>query len=176
MKTIIGLAIVIVLAAAVIIPISNARTQAELEAQRTQTALEQAQTELEALKSAQTTETLAVEPTETTQEVSQTEEVAATEVKAVETESTPEPTAKPEVKPTSSPQVEQTAKPAAVYPKYFYENGQKYAYYDEFHEKEGMKTLIADEDEPNVTSGETYDWENDPLKDVPGPFTGNGSN
>jgi hypothetical protein len=77
----------------------------------------------------------------------------------------------------SSAQVKAMPKPAEnVYPKYFYENGRKYAYYDEFHENEGMKTLIADESEPNVTSGEVYDWLSDPLKDVPGPFTGNGGN
>jgi type II secretory pathway pseudopilin PulG len=169
MKTIIGLAIGIVLAAAVIIPASNARTQAELEAQRIQRALEQAQTELEALKAAQTAEPLATEPTENPPKISQTEESAATEVKATETESAPEPTAKPET--TSSPQVK-----TGEYPKEFYIDGQKYAYLTAYAEETGQKTLIADEDEPNVTAGEVYDWENDPLKNIPGPFNGNGGN
>ena len=90
-------------------------------------------------------------------------------MKTVKTESTPEPTAKPEA--TSSPQVK-----TDEYPKEFYIDGQKYAYLTAYAEESGQKTLIADEDEPNVTAGEVYDWENDPLKDVPGPFNGNGGN
>lgn len=190
MKTIIGLAIGIVLAAAVIIPLTNARTEAELEAQRTQIALEQAQTELETLKTAtQTAKSQASTPIETakpreikeglnietsakaaeTPETTKVEEGSDIEVTAeIESESAKTP--------PSSPQVKETPVPQAAYPKYFYENGQKYAYYSEFHEKEGMKTLITDESEPNATSGEVYDWLSDPLKDVKGPFDGNGGN
>jgi cytoskeletal protein RodZ len=187
MKTLIGLAIGIILTAAVLIPISNARTQAELETQRTQTELAAAQAEIEALKTAQIPEKteLTAEPptatepaeiltTETSQEISQTEpltvvkaeEVTATEQKAVEVkaESTPTPTAKPEVKPTSPPQVKNE------YPKEFYIDGQKYAYLTAYAEETGQKTFIADEDEPASTQLDYYDPSQDPLSQVKGPF------
>ncbi|MDR2360907.1 MAG: hypothetical protein LBD85_06490 [Oscillospiraceae bacterium] len=178
MKTIIGLAIGIVLAAAVIIPLANRGTEAKLEAQKNQIALEQTQAELEAMKMAAQTQI----PSETTkpQEIKEVSAETPETTELGETfapEETAEIKAEPTPQPISSPQVKETPKQSvSAYPKYFYENGQKYAYYDEFHEREGMKTLIADESEPNATSGETYDWLTDPLKDVPGPFNGNGGN
>jgi uncharacterized protein YmfQ (DUF2313 family) len=176
MKTIIGLAIGIVLTAAVLIPMSNARTHAELEVQRTQIALETAQAEIEALKTAQmpassteTTETheiteVSVAPQETAETV-ETTEIAGT---TIEETATPEPEkveVKAEPTPTPPPQVQ-----TAVYPKEFYIDGQKYAYLTAYAEEMGYKILLADESEPNVISGDAYDWLSDPLKDVKGKF------
>jgi hypothetical protein len=94
---------------------------------------------------------------------STTPELAAT------SKPTPEPveteTAKVEI--SSSPQVKQAE---SAYPKYFYENGQKYAYLDEFHEQQGMKMFVADEGEPNVDAGKVYDWVNDEAGKIKGPF------
>jgi outer membrane biosynthesis protein TonB len=181
MKTLIGLVIGIIVTAAIIVPIAHLRTEAKLEAQRTQIELEAAQAEIEALKAAQMAEKptenketavvpVSTEPPEATDppepakiveitsEETETEETAAIDVKA---ETTHEPTASPQVKPTPKPE---------EYPKYFYEDGQKYAYIDEFHENEGMKTLIADDDEPNATQDGYYDPKSDPLSKIPGPF------
>jgi outer membrane biosynthesis protein TonB len=100
---------------------------------------------------------------------------------------TPKPTATPEVKATPEPKVQATSTPspqvikpqtANVYPKEWIENGQKYAYLTAYAEEHGIKTEIHDysEGETNAVQEDYYDWESDPLKDVPGPFTGNGSN
>jgi hypothetical protein len=175
MKTIIGLAIGIVLAAAVIIPLSNAGTEAKLEAQRLQIKLEQAQEELKSLKDEQKAAVTA-EVTPKPQEVkTEPEEVnrAAAEVEAP-TEIKTEPANEPAPEPTASPQVKQAAN---TYPKEFYENGKKYAYLTEYAESVGQKTEIIDyaEGESNAVAGEFYDWENDPLRNNPGPFNGNGA-
>lgn len=165
MKTIIGLAIGIILAAAVIIPLGNARTQAELEAQRTQIALEAAQEEIEALKMATSTET-----SEKAEEVQEVSTFPLTTETTVEATNYPEPekveiqaetTSKPEVKQASSPQV------ASEQPKTWWENGKEYTMIN------GHKAEISSEGNNQLGY---YDWENDPLKDVPGPFTGNGGN
>ena len=74
-----------------------------------------------------------------------------------EPEPTPNPTPAPTVQPTPIP------KPKAPEPEYFYEDGNKYAIIN------GHKTYIAGDDEP-ATQSETYDWENDPMKDIPGGF------
>jgi len=98
----------------------------------------------------------------------------------------PEPTPEPTLAPSPEPQKKE--RPAQVevtsvtekvssasvkvseYPKFFYENGQKYAYNTAYAEEMGQKTLIADESEPNVVQTETYDWGNDPAGKVPGNF------
>jgi type II secretory pathway pseudopilin PulG len=178
MKTIIGLAIGIILAAAIIIPLGNARTQAELETQRTQTALETAQAEIETLKAAQPSETEPLAEIEEPQEIDtlSAEITMVEEEIEVEVAPFPEPE-KVEVKAETTPK--QTYSPQvqpSEYPKEFYIDGQKYAYLTAYAEEMDYKTIIADESEPNVTAGEVYDWESDPLKDIPGPFTGNGGN
>jgi outer membrane biosynthesis protein TonB len=181
MKTIIGLAIGIVLTAAVIIPVSNAGTEARLEARKAQIELEQTQAELEALKAEQTA-AITAEPQEVKGVPAEKPEKQAEPVAiplAVET--TPEPAKAAEVKATPEPKAEtapkaEQAKTASVYPKFFFENGQKYAYLTAYAEEAGIKTFIADEDEPNATQLEFYDWENDPKGKIPGPFNGNGSN
>jgi hypothetical protein len=55
-KTLTGLVLGIIIATVVIIPITNWRTDAKLDAQRTQFALEAAQAEIETLKAAQSAE------------------------------------------------------------------------------------------------------------------------
>jgi type II secretory pathway pseudopilin PulG len=195
-KTLTGLVLGIIIAAVVIIPITNWRTDAKLEAQRNQIALEAAQAEIETLKAVQPAEhlseqaetpaetpeittpveTLADKPQETLepQEVSQPadeeeptataiDEVKPADVNAVEVKATPKPTAPPQA----------TAKPAeSEYPKEFYIDGQKYAYLTEYAEEAGIKTEIYEyaEGESNVIAGDLYDWENDPLGKVKGPF------
>jgi type II secretory pathway pseudopilin PulG len=181
MKTIIGLAIGIILTAAVIIPLGNARTQKELETQKVQIALELAQAEIEALKTAQQTtqrEEIPAEP----QEIGKTVEIA--EVKEIKVEGTTaaekktaeistETATAPKVTvatPKQTPSSQVTTKPAvSEYPKFFYENGKKYAYNTAYAEEMGYKTYIAPDDEPNVQE-EYYNWENDPLGKVKGPF------
>ncbi|GHV09988.1 hypothetical protein FACS1894217_15090 [Clostridia bacterium] len=115
---------------------------------------------------------LAVTVTETPKETAGIATDATTE-SAQELEVTPEPTAavepvkaavtdaKPETKPSSSPQV------TATQPETWWEDGKQYTMIN------GHKALISDEGNNQQSS---YDWENDPLKDVPGPFTGNGGN
>jgi hypothetical protein len=173
MKTIIGLAIGIVLAAAVIIPLANARTEAELEVQRTQIKLEQAQEGLETLKAAQTAASTA-EVTPKPQEVkTEPEEVNRAAAGAEEpTEIKAEPANEPTPEPTASPQVKQAAN---TYPKEFYENGKKYAYLTEYAESVGQKTEIIDyaDGESNAVQEDFLDWENEPH--IPGPFNGNGA-
>ena len=78
-----------------------------------------------------------------------------------EAEETPEP--EPTPAPTPKVQPSPSPKPQTSEPEYFYEDGNKYAIIN------GHKTYIAGDDEP-AASSETYDWENDPLKDVPGGF------
>jgi type II secretory pathway pseudopilin PulG len=173
MKTIIGLAIGIVLAAAVVIPLANARTEAELEAQRTQIKLEQAQEELKSLKDEQKAAVTA-EVTPKPQGVKTEPEVvtpAVTEVEAP-TEIKTEPANEPVSEPTASPQVKQSAN---TYPKEFFENGKKYAYLTEYAESVGQKTEIVDyaEGESNAVQEDFLDWENEPH--IPGPFNGNGA-
>jgi hypothetical protein len=172
-KIIIGAAIGIVLASAVIVPISNARTQAELEAQRNQIALEQAQTEIEALKAAGAAEKQEETPVETAkpQEAAKVEGTAQGS-EALVAETAPEPIAIP-----SSPAQPTQTETATEYPKEWVENGQKYAYLTAYAEEMGMKTLIYDyaEGESNAVQEDYYDWENDPNGKIPGPFNGNGA-
>jgi hypothetical protein len=85
-------------------------------------------------------------------------DVNAVEVKA---ESTPKPTAPPQA----------TTKPIeSEYPKEFYIDGQKYAYLTEYAEEADIKTFIAPDDEPNATQTDYYNWTDDPLGKVKGPF------
>jgi MarR-like DNA-binding transcriptional regulator SgrR of sgrS sRNA len=125
------------------------------------------------------------QPTATTEV--QAEQTVTTLAKTLETAETLEPTSTPEVKATPEPTAQaisapspQVTKPqtASVYPKEWIENGQKYAYLTAYAEEHGIKTEIHDysEGETNAVQEDYYDWESDPLKDVPGPFTGNGSN
>jgi hypothetical protein len=111
----------------------------------------------------------------------QAEQTVTVLAKTLEPIEIPEPTATPEptAQETSAPSP-QVTKPqtASVYPKEWIENGQKYAYLTAYAEEHGIKTEIHDysEGETNAIQEDYYDWESDPLKDVPGPFTGNGSN
>ncbi|GHV15507.1 hypothetical protein FACS1894219_12410 [Clostridia bacterium] len=174
MKTLIGIALVIILAVAIIVPVTRSNTAAKLEAQRVQIELEAAQSEIEALKAAEKTENSAeTAETETPQETSQTEpltavkaeEVKAAEPEAVEVKAEPKPTPKPEVKQTPPPQVK-----TDTYPKEFYIDGQKYAYLTAYAEEADIKTFIADEDESASTQESYYDPSQDPLSKVKGPF------
>jgi hypothetical protein len=65
-----------------------------------------------------------------------------------------------EVKQASTPQVTQTEQPET-----WWEDGKQYTMIN------GNKAEIRDGGNNQLSY---YDWENDPLKDVPGPFTGNG--
>jgi hypothetical protein len=181
LKSLIGTALGIILALAAIIPANNARTEAEPEIGRVQTELTQVQEEPETLKAAAIAKEAAPEIAEAAETAKVTEVAAAyeavapaagtkyepaQETAAEETRATPEPT------PTVSPQTQE----AQSYPKYFFIDGQKYAYLTAYAEEMGYKTFIAPEDEPNATQLDSYDWENDPNGKIPGPFTGNGSN
>jgi hypothetical protein len=152
MKTIIGAAIGIILAAAVIIPLTNAGTGTEPEAQRTPTEIQAAQAEIE-LKTAGPEEAAAV----------------VEEIKAEETGS-PEPE-KVEVKAETAtePKAGQTSPPPVTpgQPETWWEDGKEYTMIN------GRKAEISPEGNRQLSY---YDWENDPLKDVPGPFDGNGGN
>jgi hypothetical protein len=91
--------------------------------------------------------------------------VASTEIKAVKTEptTTPEPAKvgiKAEPKQPTSPQV------TPAQSKTWWENGKQYTMIN------GHKAEISPEGNNQLSY---YDWENDPLKDVPGPFNGNGN-
>ena len=120
------------------------------------------------------TETPVVEETTTTPEPTEVEEAKKTaETQATPTvEPTAEPTATQKPEQTSSPQVKQTPEPAE-YPKYFYIDGQKYAYLTAYAEEMGRKTFIADESEPNAIQEGSYNWTDDPNGKIPGPFNGN---
>lgn len=116
-----------------------------------------------AVKEALESTALEVEPLNTpaTPEPAEVEESPEPEVIVQEAAATPEPTTTAEPKktqPASSPQVKKT-EPAE--PEYFYEDGKKYAIIN------GFKSLISDEPDGQI---ETYDWENDPLSEVKGPF------
>ena len=109
-----------------------------------------------------------IEPTEVKQTLETAEpeesEQAEVTVKEPEPTKTPEPVKEePKVQPTSSPQVTATPTPQVkkAEPEYFYEDGKKYTYIN------GFKCLITDE--PDVQL-DYYDWENDPNKDIKGPF------
>jgi len=91
--------------------------------------------------------------------------VAPTEIKAVKAEptTTPEPAKvgiKAEPKQPTSPQV------TPAQSKTWWENGKQYTMIN------GHKAEISPEGNNQLSY---YDWENDPLKDVPGPFNGNGN-
>jgi hypothetical protein len=176
LKSLIGTALGIILALAVIIPANNARTEAEPEIQRVQLELTQVQAASEALKKAAI---VAETPLESTERIAEVEAESEADALAVGTKHEPaqetateETRATPEPKPSISPQTQE----AQSYPKYFFINGQKYAYLTAYAEEMGYKTFIAPEDEPNATQLDRYDWENDPNGRIPGPFTGNGNN
>ncbi|MDR1668989.1 MAG: hypothetical protein LBR76_03440 [Oscillospiraceae bacterium] len=77
---------------------------------------------------------------------------------------TPEPS--PDPKPTPPATVQPSPKPAATPAQeiFYDEDGRRYTYLN------GFKMYLADEDDPNVIQKDYYDWENDPDKDIPGPF------
>jgi hypothetical protein len=120
-KVFIGFAIGVILTIAVLIPIHTVLTDARLEVQRTQSALEAAQAEIESMK---------------------------TETQSAGTE-TPKPTTESE------------------YPKYFYEDGQLYAYYTADFEARGLKTRINDG--PSAVQ-KGYTDTSGPEYQIPGPF------
>jgi hypothetical protein len=164
MKTLIGLVLGIIIAAAVIVPIFHSQTATEIEAQRAKSELEPVQAETDTLKAEQTAEQPEIiQPGE----ANGTDETAVAETAGLKTETE----VKPDPQTTASPQA--TAKPAEPqYPKYFYENGKKYAYNTAYAEEMGYKTEIYEyaEDESSAVQEDDYDWENDPLGKVKGPF------
>jgi cytoskeletal protein RodZ len=181
MKTLLSLtlafALGIIVTVTVIIP--------KLSGQDENPAQTEIQTVINEAVSATATDALAkretAEPTEIPQEANQTAATtktlgtAAEMEAAVEVKEEPKPTEKPE--PAAKPETKQVSAPpvqADQYPKEFYIDGQKYAYLTAYAGRTGQKTLIADEDEPNATQIEFFDWENSEGRDIPGPFTGNG--
>jgi hypothetical protein len=95
------------------------------------------------------------EITEVQEQTKTVEESKSTEFKE---ETTPEPNA--EIEQVSSPPVETSQ------PETWWEDGKQYTMIN------GHKAYIAPEGNNQQSY---YDWESDPLKDVPGPFTGNGN-
>ena len=96
-------------------------------------------------------------------DVSEPKEIA----KVIEPEpaSTPEPAKEPvKAQQSSPPQPTFGPQTKKAEPEYFYEDGKKYAYIN------GHKTYIAGDDEPAVNQIEAYDWENDPIGQIKGPF------
>lgn len=75
---------------------------------------------------------------------------------------TPIPEPSPAPTPTPSAAVQPPPAPKPSEPEYFYDEGGKYVYIN------GFKSYVTDE--PGSIQVDEYDWENDPLKDVPGPF------
>jgi hypothetical protein len=179
MKTLIKLTLAFVLGitvtAAVVIPKlsepeqpTEVPTTADIQTQISEAvdaAVAQALAENTAKSEPQPTETPEVQAEQTVTALAKTLEIAETPEPKVQATSTPSP---------------QVTKPqtASVYPKEWIENGQKYAYLTAYAEEHGIKTEIHDysEGETNAVQEDYYDWESDPLKDVPGPFSGNGSN
>jgi cytoskeletal protein RodZ len=100
--------------------------------------------------------------TEPTEETSVTEETTTENI----TEAITETTTPPEVKVSSTPKPASSPPVTPTQPETWWEDGKQYTMIN------GHKAEISPEGNNQLSY---YDWESDPLKDVPGAFTGNGN-
>jgi len=191
-KVIIAFVLGIIVTAVIILPRANQNEQTvtptTAEVAITATTTQPPTEPVKALKYEDTAKVEEIKETPVEQTVESSEEEITAEQtdenseEEIVAEVTPEPTLAPSPEPQKQErpaQVEVTSVTEKVssasvkvseYPKFFYENGQKYAYNTAYAEEMGQKTLIADDSEPNVIQTETYDWGNDPAGKVPGNF------